>query len=484
MHKGGGIWAEGESDDMFLGGVRWELVEAIKSIKPPYIRYPGGCFADGYHWQDGIGPREDRPVRKNLAWASKGEEYGPLEDNHFGTDEFMALCEEVGAGAMITINFGSGTPEEAAAWVEYCNGSTQTKWGAERAKNGHPKPYNVKYWFVGNETFRPGEIGGMGPKKYVKVYKEFVRAMRAVDPDVKCIAVGNLFPKILWNEDFGMGLNRKVLQGVGEDMDYLSIHQYVPGWNAKTIMRYQLGGQKTSGKEEIYYDVLSMINRYEYVLERSIQDLLDYSPPGKLIQIAFDEWNLWFEEGPDLIQSNYNLRDGLWTASVLNLLHRLAPHVPIANYAQLVNCLGMIWSDKDGTFLTAAAQVFKLYANHAGDQYLASEVDCSNVPHKSELPVLDFSATRSSDRTILFMVNRHFDSELDVSCVLKGCDSDGNVAAWEIHHPDPVRYNTVESPNDVTITEKRDGVSVQRISGDAMLGLRMKPHSIVCVEYS
>ncbi|HOH28403.1 MAG TPA: hypothetical protein PLC40_01905 [Candidatus Hydrogenedentes bacterium] len=136
----------------------------------------------------------------------------------------MALCKEVGAGPMLTVNLGSGTPEEAAAWVEYCNRPADTKWGAERAKNGHPVPYGVKYWFVGNETFGPGEIGRMSPQKYCDVYKTFAGAMRAVDPSIQLIAVGNLFPSIAGLENVGKDINRAVLQGIGVGMDYLSVH--------------------------------------------------------------------------------------------------------------------------------------------------------------------------------------------------------------------------------------------------------------------
>ncbi len=477
----GGVWAEGESDDMFLGGVRWELVEAMRSLKPPCIRYPGGCFADGYHWRDGVGPRDSRPIRKNRAWARQGQAVGPMDDNRFGTDEFMALCEEVGADPMLTVNVGSGTAEEAARWVEYCNGPAKSGPGAERARNGHPEPYNVKYWFVGNEIFSPGEIGSQRPRQYVETFNTFARAMRAADPDVKLIAVGNFIPEILGLENAGMSANKTVLEGAGAEADYLSIHQYVPQWGLENLMRFGLGDKKTSGSEDIYYEVISMVQRMQYVLERSVRDVKTYSPAGKLVPVAFDEWNLWFDSRADLIQANYNLRDGLWTATMLNLLHRLAPYVPIANYAQMVNCLGMIWSDKDATFLTASGQAFKLYSNHAGEEFLGSTVQSPPIPHKSSLPALDFSATRSGSRLALFLVNRHYDSELEVSCLLRQNRS-SRLFAWEMHHHDPARYNTVQAPAEVTIKEKREGVAMENINGGTRLTVLMKPHSLACVE--
>lgn len=478
----GGIWAEGESPDMFLDGVRWELIEAMRSIKPACIRWPGGCFADGYHWQDGIGPRVQRPKRKNLAWAWRGKEVGPLEDNRFGTDEFLALCKEVGADPMLTINLGSGTPEEAAAWVEYCNGPADSTWGAERVKNGHPEPYGVKYWFVGNETFGPGEIGRMSPKKYCEVYKTFAGAMRAVDPSIQLIAVGNLFPNIAGLENVGKDINRAVLQGIGAEMDYLSVHQYVPDFTLKTILRYWVLKRHVSPSRKIYYDTLGSVSRMEYFLNRCIQDVRDYSPLKKRIPLAFDEWNLWDQSMRQLIQCNYNLRDGLWVASMLNLLHKVAPDVPFANIAQMVNCIGIIWSEKEATFLTASGEVFRLYANHAGDEYLPAKVQCPEMPHKTALPVLDVSATRSESRTILFFVNRHYDANLDVVCDLQCVKGKQRIQAWEIYHENPVQYNTPQSPHEVTISNRSDGLALEVKVGYSLLRVAMKPHSILCVE--
>ena len=220
----GGIWAEGEKPEMFLGGVRPELVEAIRAIHPALIRYPGGCFADGYHWQDGIGPRASRPLRANRAWGKLGPQAGPPEDNHFGTDEFLQLCAAVGAEPMLTVNVGSGTAQEAADWVEYANGSASTRWGAEREKNGHAAPYGVKYWFIGNEIFGIYETGHLMPEQYVKVFREYARAMRAVDPSIKLIAVGNHFSR---SKASKMDINRQVIEGTAGEIDYLSVHQYV-----------------------------------------------------------------------------------------------------------------------------------------------------------------------------------------------------------------------------------------------------------------
>jgi alpha-L-arabinofuranosidase len=162
-----------------------------------------------------------------------------------------------------------------------------------------------------------------------------------------------------------------------------------------------------------------------------------------------------------LIQCNYNRRDGLWVAGMLNLLHRVTPDVPFANIAQMVNCIGIIWSNKDATFLTASGEVFKLYANHAGDEYLPAKVECGVIPHKTALPVLDISATRSGERTVFFFVNRHYDAGLDVSCELEGVTGKQRFSAWEIYHDNPVQYNTPELQHEVTIHEINESFSFE-----------------------
>ena len=341
----GGIWAEGESEDMFLGGVRPELVEAIKSIHPALIRYPGGCFADGYHWQDGIGPRASRPSRRNRAWAKLGPWHGPREDNHFGTDEFLRLCEEVGAGPMLTANVGSGAAAEAAAWVEYCNGPPDSRWGGERARNGRAEPYGVKHWFVGNEIFGIYETGHRSPSQYARTFREFAQAMRRTDPDLKLIAVGNHAGAT--NRE---AINRIVLEGAGPEIDYLSIHQYVPELNAGNLLRYSVMRRHVIPDRGVYYDVMASVRVMEDLIRRSAKEAHRFSPPAKPVKLVFDEWNLWFDFLRDIVIANFNLRDGLWVATMLNLLHRFAPDVPIANIAQMVNCVGIIDSTARGNF--------------------------------------------------------------------------------------------------------------------------------------
>ncbi len=474
----GGIWAEEESDDMFLGGTRRELVEAMKSINPALIRYPGGCFADGYHWKDGIGPRDKRPVRKNRAWAKLGKRLGPRENNRFGTDEFLQLCEELGAEPQLTVNVGSGTVEEAVAWVEYCNGTKDSRWGAERARNGHNDPYGVKYWFIGNEIFGWHEIGHQSPPRYVKTFNEYARAMRKVDPNIKLIGCGTFFPTGKRTD-----INPTVLKGAGEEMDYLSIHRYAPNlYSLRHHWRYQVRRQAGSPSRKIYYDIIGTIKIVEEFVEQCVRDVRTHSPAGKKVPLSFDEWNLWFAFFNDIFQANYNVRDGLWVAGMFNMFHRYAPDMPLANIAQMVNCLGIISSTHRGTFLTPSAMVFKIYTEHAGDELLQSRVDGPAIPHETGLPVLDVSATRSGDKVSLFAVNLHYDNEVVTTLNLKGLDIDPGAAIIEMSHENPVQYNTFSKPDEVRIRERSETIQVTKEGTGSCFQMRLAPHSLTCLE--
>jgi alpha-L-arabinofuranosidase len=474
----GGVWAEGEEPDMFLGGVRKSLLAAMRSIHPPLIRWPGGCFADGYHWRDGIGARASRPRRRNKAWGKFGPLVGPTEDNHFGTDEFCRLCAELGAEPMLTANVGSGKAEEAAAWVEYVNGGLNTPGGRERAANGHPGPYGVKYWCVGNEIFSISEIGRQTPDQYVQTLRAYGPAMRSMDPSIKLIAVGGDLP-----DQPALAINKVVLQGAAEHIDYLSLHQYAPPLDWSHALRYQIGGLQHRDSESVYYDILGTLNQMTRFIEHNSQSLRTYLPAGRKIQFTFDEWNLWFNFVADIVETNYNLRDGLWAASVLNLLHRRAPEVPIANIAQMVNCLGIITSNPRGTSLTPTALAFQLYSECAGEVLLKSTVDGPQLPHESQLPALDLSATRAGDRIALLLINRHYRQEMDLACFLPGFKAEPRATRRELYHRNAAQYNTPEAPGAVSLTVREELLKVSSEGGASSFSVRLPPHSLTCLEF-
>jgi len=216
----------------------------------------------------------------------------------------------------------------------------------------------------------------------------------------------------------------------------------------------------------------------------SVRDLRAYSPAGGKIRLCFDEWNLWFAFFSDLYLSNYNLRDGLWVATMLNLLHRHAPDIPMANISEMVNCMGVICSTSKGTFLTPSALVYRIYTEHAGQNLLPSAVKCPPIPHFTELPVIDISATRSENRLALFVVNRHYDAEVVADCLLKGNKIEPVSRRIEMSHPNPVQYNTFESPNEVRIIETTESISNSGDRTGSRFPLRLKPHSLTCFVFN
>jgi len=367
----------------------------------------------------------------------------------------------VGAEPMLTVNVGSGTPEEAAAWVEYCNGSEDSQRGWLRMTNGRAEPWAVKYWCVGNEMWNPGEFGFCGPATYARRLIGFSRAMREKDPGIRLIAVGAIDPWNWWN--------RTVLEDAGPHADYLSIHAYHPAlflWN-EAIRRDR---RRTA---DSFYWVMSGTEDFRRILERAAKAGARSSPPGKPAPIAFDEWNVWYSIR-HIVQSNYCLRDGIFAASILNLLQRLAEAVPIACLAQLVNVLGAIVSDGRHAYLTPIGQAFKMYTANAGERWLPAQVESEKLRSSGkQFAALDASATleTSGERLSLFLVNRHYDQPLAIVIELQGFEPEESGTLELIHHDDPLARNTFEEPEQVAI-------HTEEIRLPRPLRLEIPPHSV------
>jgi alpha-N-arabinofuranosidase len=327
---------------------------------------------------------------------------------------------------------------------------------------------------VGNEIFGAHEIGNQTPEEYVKTFHKFARAMRRAGPGIKLIAVGDHFPLGTGKAD----LNRTVLEGAGEEADLLSIHQYVPGMSMDSFLRYSAGNLHQTGLKSVYYDVMGTLLHMEDFVNKCIRETRAYSP-GKTVPLVLDEWNLWFDYLEDLVQANYTLRDGVWTASMLNFLHRNAPVVPVANITQMVNCLGIIVSDKRGTFLTPSALVYQLYTEMAGEELLHAKAEAPAVPHDSELPMLDISATRSGDNLSLFMVNRHHRQMAGIKIVPEDMDIETRGELRTIHHYNPVAKNTFSGPQEVTIKSRK--VELVDLKGPSHFSFIVPPHSVSCL---
>ncbi|MFX1293880.1 MAG: alpha-N-arabinofuranosidase [Promethearchaeota archaeon] len=441
----GGIWDEyNKNVTLIHGGLRQDVIEEVRALEVTIIRWPGGCFSDVYHWENGIGTNEQRKKEKNKHWHWYGPKIGPKHDNHFGSDEFMLFLKEVGAEPYININYGSGTPAEAAQWVEYMNGDESTEFGAFRAQNGHPEPYNVKYWGIGNEIFGTWEEGHSTPENYARRYLEFARVMRAVDPTIKLIAVGADFDFSHWN--------RPVLEIAGDEIDYLSHHVYIPGKAVATI----------SNTKKDFYTIIAgafeMERRIQWV-ENSITEVIG---DKKKIPIAFDEWNAMWNVRQHY-QGYYTLRDGIFAASVFEVIHRHADAIKIANFAQLVNVIPMIVTSETDVYHNPIYLAFQLFSTHAEQNLVSFSVTCDSCPiptygniKYTEVPYLGCSITtnKAKDRLVIIGINRHHAHDLPTMISLSNFEPELTAQIFELNGKTHSAYNSFDKKDEVKITKK------------------------------
>ncbi len=406
-----GIWVGEESPIPNDGGIRCDTVNALKRIRPPILRWPGGCFADVYHWEDGIGPRDQRPKRPNHWW--EGE-----DTNAFGTHEYLETCERLGAEPFICLNVGSGTPREALNWVEYCTYSGDTEYTRKRARNGHPLPWNVHYWAVGNENWGCG--GKFEARDYAREYRRFVSFLKQTAPQGEFVICG--FDQQKWNLD--------VLDELRDDLgyiDHISIHRYVSR------------GTGSGFTPEEYWLLLKDVSALEDVIlmtSGTVQSFTQYSK--RYIGIALDEWGVWHRDATvdrGLSQPN-TLRDAIFAASAFHMFQRHASILSMTNIAQTINVLQcLLATDGDKLALTPTYYVYDLLQPHKGATAIVTEVDGPSVEvtdagRRSTLPVLDASATASPDGTMtISVINRH-PSEAQEGCVkVAGSTSFPNISA-------------------------------------------------------
>ena len=367
------------------------MFEKIKLLKPAFIRWPGGNVAQDYRWQWGVGPRDERVTWTNLSWKNEPE------PGDFGTDEFVMFSRAVGAEPSITVNVeGRGaTVEEAAAWVEYCNGPATSKYGAMRAANGHPAPFGVKFWEVGNEIWGDWVRGHSDAETYARNYNRYAQAMRAVDPSIKLIAVG----------DNDMNWNRTVLREAGHNIDYLAIHHYY-------------------GRREMQGDPLNLMARPLFFerFYRQVEQLLDEFGFAGRIKLAINEWGLDLPS-----ERQYSMESALYGARLMNVFERSGETVEMSAVSDLVNGWpgGIIQAGGQSVFVSPVYLVNQLYAEHRGDQLLATSVNSPTFNSSREgtnIPYLDAVASRTADNKTLFIkaVNTSLTSALLTTITIDG----------------------------------------------------------------
>ncbi len=377
-------------------GFRTDVLAALRRLRFTVMRYPGGNFASGYHWEDGIGPRHQRPLRIERAWDSR-------EPNQIGTDEFMSLCRTMDWEPMLTVNLGSGTAEEARNWLEYCNGSTGTRYGDRRAVNGHPQPYGVKLWCLGNEMDGPWQIGHCSAQEYASRAKEAVRLMRTVDASIETVACGSSATQL---PTFA-GWDGQVLDNIDDAADFISLHRYVGNW---------------TGDTRDYLAVTNGIDRQIEDIDAVARAAQAKRKSDKRIGLSFDEWNVWYKtldiggasakgEFPaHLIEEVYNLEDALVVAGFLHSFVRHADCVKIANLAQIVNVIAPILTRGDDLLIQSIFYPLEMFAARRRGIALRAAVDGPRYRSSyGEVDEIDCSAILDGNQLYVFATNRNVD---------------------------------------------------------------------------
>ena len=455
----GGVWVGEKSPIPNVHGFRKDVVDALRALKVPVVRWPGGCFADEYHWRDGIGPRDKRPVTVNTNWG------GVPESNEFGTHEFMEFAELIGADAYINGNLGTGTPREMAEWLQYLTSDQQTSITAERARNGHPAPWKVAYFAVGNESWGCG--GNMSTDHYVDLlrqYQTFLKAPPNARPQI--IASGGYDVDTSWSE----AISGKAAAGVGA----VSFHYYT-----LPTAKWEHKGAATGFGEDEWISTLAHTLKMEGFINSNVA-VLAKNDPGNKLGMAVDEWGTWYDPQPGrepafLFQQN-TLRDALVAAINLNIFQRHADRVHLANIAQMVNVLqAMILTDGPRMVLTPTYHVFSMFRPFQDATLLPADVQAPDYSYGTQaVPALSVSAARGTDGAItVALVNLDPQRTLSIDARLPGSKAtrvSGSVltaAAMDAH-------NTFDAPHALE-PRSFDGA---RLSGD-QLSVTLPAKSVV-----
>ena len=449
-------------------GFRTDILEAMRRIRVPILRWPGGCFVSSYHWKDAVGPQRNPMFDK--AWR--------VEDpNSFGTDEYVALCRKIGCEPYICTNAGTGTAEEMSDWVEYCNLENEGKYAKWRIANGYEKPHNVHYWSIGNENYGFWEIGAKSAEEWGRLVLESAKMMSHVDPTAELSAAALSDPA--WN------LN--LLMNCGKHLDWISIHEY---WDM----------MPQENNPASYEQCMAFTDRIDHSVQE-VRGMLAALKLDKTIKIAFDEWNLRSWHHPNVhtirqgvgkesyvtprdkndINSTYTMADAVFTACFLNAMNRHCDIVGMANFAPILNTRGCIYSHDKGIVLRSTYHVFDLFVNHMGDTVVdlwQTQTPTMDVPHKQghtvTVDTLDLLATTFSDKPgmAISAVNKHPDKAQEICIPL---DHPSQVTILTVNGDTKDAYNDVDHDG-VTVRETKLGL----VEGNLVISL--EPHSVNVIE--
>ena len=436
-HLGGvvydGIWVGEGSKIANQGGIRTALVEALKRIKPAVVRWPGGCFADSYNWRDGIGPRNFRPRRANFWLGSrewpKDAPDGPwkYDPNHFGTQEFLRFCELVGAQPYLAANLRSLTARDFYEWVDYVNAPTGTTTLAElRAAHGHKEPYNVRYWGIGNESWGCG--GNFQPEEYSVEYRRFAEWVPRFGTNLSFIGAGPNGGDLNWSRRFFEKLAAK--GGFGRMWGW-ALHHYSSNVSAGLTTDWVLGKGAATGYPELeWYELLREAGKMDALIADHWIVMGEYDR-RRQVKLVVDEWGSWYKPGTEqhnthLLGQQSTIRDAILAGLTLDIFHRHADKVAMANIAQLVNCLqALFFAHEDQLVLTPTYHVFDLYSAHQGAQSLrtvitspAARYDRRGTP--ATLPGLGGSASLAGKTLTLTVTNPDLRAPRETEIAIRG----------------------------------------------------------------
>ncbi|HUD66995.1 MAG TPA: alpha-N-arabinofuranosidase [Candidatus Sulfotelmatobacter sp.] len=430
-------------------GLRTDVIDEVRQLGVPIIRYPGGNFVSGYNWLDGVGPKQDRPRILDKAWNT-------IDTNQFGTNEFMAWCKLVRAKPLMGLNLGTGTPERAAALVEYCNVEKGTKWSDLRRSHGIEQPYRVEHWCLGNEMDGPWQIGHMTATEYGMKAQDAARQMHYVDPSLKLIACGSSHPRMPTYLEW----DREVLEQCYEHVDGLSLHRYLGNT------------EQATGGDSAKYLAMNLSMESQIAETLAVCDLVrGHKRSPKKLWLSFDEWNVWYRarggefanghehEAPHLLEEVYNLEDALLVGGILNTLMRNADRVKIACLAQLVNVIAPIMTNAKGTLRQTIFYPYGLALQFARGAVLNLLVESPTyeVSQLGQVPFLDAAGTMNPEdgRVSLFILNRDLNKAHAIEINWQDRTPSQVLTSTTLTGGDLKAFNSFESPQRV-IPQKFD----------------------------
>jgi alpha-N-arabinofuranosidase len=439
-------------------GFRRDVLDALKRLGISIIRYPGGNFASGYRWRDGVGSVNERPARTDLAWND-------IETNHFGTNEFIQFCRRLKTEPYLVVNCGDGDMREARDWVEYCNGTKDSALVKLRREHGYPRPHNVKYWGIGNEVDGHWQIGYKTPEEYARAFTEFGKTMKWVDPGIKLVASAVSDWKSSIIERIGL-----LLEQAGDLVDYLSLHWYIG--NAQNDF-------------EAYMAVSELLEERLTACEGLVRAVSFERQIKRRIYIAVDEWNVWYRTFPSEVREEmkleeiYNLEDALVTALQLNAFIRHANTIKMANIAQIVNVIAPVFTRPDGLVLQTIFYPFELYSRTCGNKSLDVwwEGDTFSGGQYKGVRTLDVAATldERKKQLVIYVINRSQKHAMETEISLTDGSFKNTATTYTVNGPGIKSENTFKSPG-IVYTKENQFVAKGRI-----MKYVFEPHSITAI---